>query len=112
MPFAFGRIAVGLMLMALAGLTVLVRRPGVSLPLLVRGVLLAVPLVLVLGAMRMPGPRGMLLSLPPVAVAMIGVVGFFVLGSFFAASVHCIIRSFEVGIESGQRTSPQLAPNK
>lgn len=97
-PWALAQVGIGVMLVSLAGLCVLLRRPGRSFPLLLKGVLAGLPIVVVVGAMIVPNVRGMVLGLPVVAQLILAIVSMAVLGALCAMSGHCLIRAFEVGI--------------
>lgn len=97
LPFAFARLLCGVAMGALAALTILRRRPGLSFGYLLRAAALGAPVALALGAMVVPAIRAKVSGLPPLAGFFAAVLGFFVLGGFFCASAHCLIRAFEVG---------------
>lgn len=97
-PWALGRAGLGACLMVVSALIVLSRRPSLSLPFLIRGVLYGAPVLAILAALFVPPVRAALSGLPLSAIVAIAIVGFFVLGAFFSISVQNIIRAFEVAI--------------
>lgn len=100
LPWILARLGTGAALIALSGLTVLLRKPGESFPLLVRGVLAGAPVVALAAAMVLPAVRGRFLALPGLAQVMLFIVGVFVVGVLVSISGHCIIRAFEIGAVS------------
>lgn len=103
-PWIVARVLVGGGLVGLAGLTLLLRRARVSLPLLVKGVLLGLPVVCGAGAMLVPSVRAAVQSLSMVQSALLVVFGCFLVGALVSLSGHCLIRAFEVGVEDGSAT--------
>lgn len=96
---AMARVATGLLVTALAGAIVLLRRPRESLSMLARGVVIGLPLVLA-GILAMtPSVRGFVTGLQPVFIVVLVCAVLLVLGACLSISIHCIIRSFELGRE-------------
>lgn len=108
-PWVYARVLIGLGLVALAGLTVLLRKPRVSLPLLVKGVLLGLPVAASGAFVVVPGLRSMVLSLPTLGQIILAIVGFFVIGALVSLSGHCLIRAFEVGAMMDESEEPKPA---
>ena len=104
MHLAAFRVLLSMILGGFAGLVVIVRAPERSAGYLVRGIACSVPVIASLGVAAMPGLRGKVLGaitgLPGVATLAAVLVLFFVLGSLLAASIHLLIRAFEVGVEA------------
>lgn len=96
-PFVAGLVAASVSLAALAGLIVLLRKPGQSFPLLVKGLLLAIPVAGACAAITLPTVRATLFNLNPLAQTILVIVGAFILGVLTSISGHCIIRAFEIG---------------
>lgn len=101
-PWVIARVICGLGLCGLAALTLLLRRPGVSFPLLVRGTLLGLPVLAVLAALLIDRTRAMLADLSPIPSALLAVFGCLLMVALVSVSAHCIIRAFEVGIQAGR----------
>lgn len=97
-PWIIARVLVGAALVGLAGLTLLLRKPKVSFPLLIKGVLLGLPVAAAGGAMLVPSIRAAVQGLPMVQSALLVVLGCFLFGALVSLSAHCLIRAFEVGI--------------
>ncbi len=100
-PWIVARILVGAGLVGLAGLTLLLRRPRVSLPLLFKGVLLGLPVAAGAGSMLVPAVRAAVQNLSMVQSALLVVFGCFLFGALVSLSGHCLIRAFEVGVDDG-----------
>lgn len=96
-PWLLARIGLGMALIALSGLIVLMRRPGLSLPLLIKGMLFGAPVLAVGVVFVSPSLRGRLTNLPDIAQVLLAIVGAAVIGTLITISGHCIIRAFEIG---------------
>lgn len=94
----FLRAGIGGMLVALAGAELLSRRPGVSMPLLLRSVLWVLPLVSMIGAAVLL--RGAWPNLHPLAQMLLVLFGGALACVFAAGSAHYAIRAFIVGAEA------------
>ncbi len=90
-------IGLGLALAALSGLILLGRRPGESMWYLGLGVLLGAPSVIGLAFVLAPSLRAKLTGLSPMSLSAVIFVGFFIVGGLLSASLHCLIRAFEIG---------------
>lgn len=97
LPFAMARLGMGVVMMGLAAVTILIRQPGRSFGYLIRAAILGVPVIGALVVVAVPAWRAALMSLSPLMGFFTVIAGFFVLGGFLAASLHCLIRAFEVG---------------
>jgi len=96
---AVARVMCGLALIALAAVIVLVRRPKASMGLVIRGALVGLPVVAAMALAGSGTVRGFVAGLQPVIVVPLIVVGVLVLGACLSVSIHCFIRSFEMGRE-------------
>lgn len=110
-PYALGRLALGAGLMLIAGLVVLSRKPGLSVPMLVKGVLWGTPLVAALAISMGVGPlqsvkdsiTTTLGGLPNVAQIVAALAAFAAFCVLVSASAHYIIRAFIVGVEAAEQ---------
>ncbi len=96
---AIARVVCGLALMGLAAAIVLVRRPKASMGMVARGALVGLPVVATAALAASGTVRGFFTGLQPVIVVPLVVVGVLVLGACLSVSIHCFIRSFEMGRE-------------
>lgn len=108
-PWFLSRIGCAVLLMGLGGLAVLLRRPGASFGLLLKGVLLGLPVLACLGLLATGNGRQTVMNLPPAALIVVVVVGLFVICVLTSISGHCLIRAFEVGVEPESQASPKPA---
>lgn len=99
LPWILARLAAGAVLVGLSALTVLLRRPGRSLPLLAKGMAFGLPVLVCGGLVLVPSMRGKLSALSPVSLIVLAIAGTAVLCVLISASGHLIIRAFQVGIE-------------
>lgn len=98
-PWLIGRLAVCGILGLMAAWCVL-SRDARSWPSLVKGLVLALPVVMALGVTYVPAARGLVRSLMGggvVTAIVASVAAFVVLGSLLCASTHLVIRAFEYG---------------
>lgn len=105
-PWILARLAVGLIILAMAAVVLMARRPARSIALAVRGVALGAPVVIFAGAWwKAPAFRDALDALHPlvggVLWAVIGLVGLILV----SVSGHCLIRALEVGVEAGEEAA-------
>ncbi|MFG0257853.1 MAG: hypothetical protein ACF8GE_08135 [Phycisphaerales bacterium JB043] len=99
LPFV-GRMLIAALLGALAGLVLLMRDPGRSVPLLVKGIGFGLPVVLAAGLWFGVGSvRGVFDGLHVLVQVFIGAVATVVGIGLISASGHCLIRAFEIGVE-------------
>ncbi len=105
-PTMFLRTGLAGLLVALAGAELLSRRPGVSMPLLLRAVLWTVPLALMIGAGVLA--RSAWGGLHPLAQLLIVLFGGSLACVFSAGAAHYLIRAFVVGAEAaGSASGPR-----
>lgn len=105
---ALARTIIGLVLLALAAIAVLIRNPRGSMRFLFLAVALGAPIILVAALSRVSPVMTFVNNLPPPVIAILVGVLFLVLGTCFAISVHCAIRSFEVAREADRPDSPAV----
>jgi len=86
----------------LAGLVVLMRRPQQSFRLLLRSVIFALPLIVALVLIRAGVFSGVWTSLGQAVQIVAAVALFFISLALFAGAAHCMIRAFEIGVESAE----------
>ncbi|MHC4976463.1 MAG: hypothetical protein ACYTF7_07635 [Planctomycetota bacterium] len=99
LPF-LGRLGIGALLGALAGVVLLARDPRRSMPLLIKGVVLGLPVIVVVGLwFGVGGVRGAFGGLHMLVQVFIGAVATVVGIGLISASGHCLIRAFEIGVE-------------
>lgn len=84
---------------SLAALCVLLRRPARSLPLLFKGVALGLPLPIVALLVSRGIGVAQFNALPEFVQIVAYLLGAVVLGGLFCASVHVVIRAFQIGID-------------
>lgn len=101
LPWALARIACGLVLVGLACLTVLSRRPRTSLLLLAKGAGLGLPVLAAAALFLIPSARTQILNLPLIPSVLLVIFGSAVAGVLISLSAHCLIRAFEVGVDAG-----------
>ncbi|MEO1129402.1 MAG: hypothetical protein AAFX05_06800 [Planctomycetota bacterium] len=114
LPLMAARAVAGVLIMAAGVLDVWSRRPAQSAGYLLRAIPTGIPALMLIsipvwgqvrGVFRpVPGVQkaidGLIASLwgmPKFLVAVVAIVGFFVVLGLFSAAVHCLIRSLEVG---------------
>jgi len=97
-PLALARVGASFALGALGVLIALSRRPKQSIAYLVRAAILALPLAALAAAALVPAARQWANNLPGAVTVLAVIFGFFIFGALFAASVHCLIRAFEVNL--------------
>ncbi len=111
-PYALGRLALGAGLILVAGLVVLSRRPSMSVPMLVKGMLWGAPLVAALAISSGFGPLATvkesisktLTGLPNVMQIIVALGAFAAFCLLISASMHYLIRAFIVGVEAAEQT--------
>lgn len=103
---ALARALIGLVLIALAAIAVLVRRPRESMRFLLIAAALGAPIVLVAALSRVPAAMNAVKALPPAIITLVVCMLFLALGACFAIGVHCAIRSFEVAREADRPDAP------
>lgn len=96
-PFMAAQALAGFLLLIGAAVTVWSRRPAASARFIVRGTLLALPLVLIAAAFIAPAVRVWVDGLPPFVQMLLAIAGFFAGLALASASGHCFIRSLEMG---------------
>jgi len=101
LPWALARIACGMVLVGLAWLTVLTRRPRASLVLLVKGAALGLPVLTAAAMFLIPAARTQILNLSLIPSVLLVIFGTAVAGVLVSLSAHCLIRAFEVGVDAG-----------
>lgn len=104
-PGLFLRAGIGGILVAFAGAELLSRRPGVSMPLVLRSVLWVLPLVLMIVAAALL--RGAWPNLHPLAQMLLVLFGGALACVFAAGSAHYAIRAFIVGAEAPATNAPR-----
>ncbi len=110
LPFRNARMAAGGLLILIAALSVLLRRPNLSLPRLALGVALLVPLVaggLWIargGALAFFSTQGQIVQITAIFVAFVAFCG------LASASGHFLIRAFAIGVEAGEAESAARHP--
>ncbi|MGH7130581.1 MAG: hypothetical protein ACREJO_01355 [Phycisphaerales bacterium] len=98
------KVMVGLAALAaafgvLSALHVLLRKPALSFPLLLKGVLFGLPLPIVaFCAMRGIG-QAQYQALPEVAQIVLALLGMLLVGGLICACVHLVVRAFQVCLE-------------
>lgn len=97
LPAVYARLACAMVFFGLSALTVLAQRPSKSIPLLVKGLILAVPLGGVVALVVVPSLRSAVFGLNGILLAAVAVVSMLVVIGFVAASGHYLIRAFEMG---------------
>ncbi len=102
MPWLLARFACSALLGVMSALTVLLRRPGRSFPLLLKGIAIGLPVMAVGVAVVVPSLRNKILGLSPVGLIVLAIAGTVILGALISASGHLIIRAFAVGLEEGE----------
>lgn len=98
-PWLVGYVAASAVLGLLGAWCVLSRDPR-SLPTLVKGLVLGLPVLMAGAVVLMPAARGLARSLMGggvVGTIIVSVAAFVILGAFLCASADLIIRSFEYG---------------
>lgn len=95
------QLVIGAVFLIPAALTVLNRRPGLSYPMLIKGILLAVPALLAAGAWALGGTRSAMLGLSPTLTTLAAIGCGLVFIAFASAGGHCIITAFEIGRTTG-----------
>lgn len=96
LPFTFAGAVLGVALMLLAGASALARGRAKSRWYLARAAATGLPVALAAGLALWPPAQKAFLAMPGVVAALVAVIGFFVLGGLLSASLHCVIRAFEV----------------
>ncbi|MBL8745936.1 MAG: hypothetical protein JNK58_06220 [Phycisphaerae bacterium] len=99
MPWILARLALGGVLIGMAALTVLLRRPARSFPLLLKGMAFGLPVLMGAAAFLIPSLRGKLTGLAPIWLIVLAIAGTALLCVLVSASGHLILRAFQVGIE-------------
>lgn len=99
LPWLLARFAVGGLLGVLSALSILIRRPAKSFPLLAKGILFGLPVAAAAAVVVIPSMRGKLIGLPPVGLIVLAIAGTVILGALISISGHLIIRAFAVGLE-------------
>lgn len=90
-------VASGGSLFALSGLVLLARRPRASGRYLALGLALGAPVAAAGAAWMATSVRATVQSMPPIGQTALAFFGFLVFCALASASVHCLIRAFEVG---------------
>lgn len=115
-PFAIARLFSGFVILALSGLFALGRSGRAGMPMMVRGFLLGIPVVIGMGAgvfLLTARGRAMIDGIPNPIVAIGLVIGALIVGGFVSASAHYWIRAFEVGagdvVPEGEQASDSKA---
>lgn len=99
-------LAIGGLLTVIAALDILLRRPAESLPRLVKGVLIGIPLLIVIAlwqsgiVARVMGHLGMSLAFAGYVLLLIVSIG------LAAASGHQLIRAFQIGVDAADAKKP------
>jgi hypothetical protein len=107
------RMFVAGVLAAMAGLVLVLRDPKRSVPMLVRGIVLGVPVVVALGLwVAVPGFRTMVLGWHVLVQVFLGSIGLMVGIGLVSASGHCLIRAFEIGVEVAREWEEESAGSK
>lgn len=94
--------AIAALFAGLAGLVVLMRKPAASFRMLLRSVIFALPLIVALVLIRAGVFAGVWTSLGQAVQIVAAVALFFVSLALFAGAAHCVIRAFEIGVESAE----------
>lgn len=93
-------LAIGGVIVAIAALDVLMRRPAESLPRLVKGVIIGIPLIVVL-ALWQRGIVGSVMSQLGMSLSFAGYVLLLIVSiGLAAASGHQLIRAFQIGVDA------------
>lgn len=98
-PFLAGRVG-GALLIGVCAAACVLSRDRRAWPTLIKGIVLGLPVVAAAGVASVPAARGLvgsLLGTSPAALIVAGVAAFAVFGALFCASVHLVIRAFELG---------------
>lgn len=99
-------LAIGALVAGLAALDVLMRRPAESLPRLVKGLVIALPLLVVL-ALWQRGTIGSVMSQLGMSLAFAGYVLLLIVSiGLAAASGHQLIRAFQIGVDAADAKKP------
>lgn len=109
-PWFAGRLAAAAVL-TLIGAALSLQRDRASYPVLVRGVVAALPVVVVAAAAFWIRRSGGLSSMPLWLEALLAAAGAIVAGVSIAASGHFLIRAFEIGADAGERTDTPATPS-
>ena len=109
LPLTAALLLASALLTGLAGLEVLLRKPAQTLPRLVKGVLLLVPLGVIFAFRNHPALAQSWSALPPMAKVLVAIFGFLVLAGIFCAAAHLLIRAFAVGVEAAEEAEDRPA---
>jgi len=93
----------------LAGLILLARNPRRSVPLFIKGVVFGIPVLAAAGAALAFPVQSFLGGLHPLVATAVVIVGFFAIVAFIAASAHCLIRAFEIGVQTANAAQDAAA---
>lgn len=99
--FLLGRVAAGGVFAAAAGLDVLLRRPGQSVPLLMKGLLAGIPVLVVAAMAVRTSALATINGLHPMVQFGVYIGAFVVLTAMSCAAAHWTIRAFALGVEAG-----------
>jgi len=94
-----GRAGLAAALAVLSALHVLLRKPALSLPLLLKGVLVGLPLPIVAFCVMRGVGQTQYQALPEVAQILLALLGMLVVGGLICACVHLLVRAFQVCLE-------------
>ena len=95
------RVLIAFAMFGCAGGVLLARRPGASMRLLLLGVAFGAPVVLALGAwMKIGAVRQAVHGVNPNLLAVLATPLALLAIGLISASAHCLIRAFEIGVET------------
>lgn len=109
LPLALARFGAGVLMMGLAGLIVLMRRPGRSFRHVGLSLAFAIPLLALGAVVVVPGARQAIVGVPAPFNAMIAIVVFFATIALVSLAAHHAIRAIEIGMDAASPL-PARAP--
>lgn len=94
-----GRAGLAAVFGVLSALHVLMRRPALSVPLLLKGVLMGLPLPVVAFCVIRGVGQAQYQALPEVVQILLALFGMLLVGGLICACVHLVVRAFQVCLE-------------
>jgi hypothetical protein len=105
------RVGIAGLILAIAGLMILVRRPGMSVKRVAIGALALAPVLAIAVAWR-TGALAALAAAVPAVFFKIGVLAAGLVSIILLSiAIHCFIRAFEIGVDAADPQTPDPADN-
>lgn len=103
------RVGIAGLIAGVAGLMILVRRPGMSVKRLLIGTLALTPVVAVAIAWRVGALASIEGAVPAIALKISILAGGLIAIILLSIAIHCFIRAFEIGVDAADPQTPDPA---